>query len=60
MELILAKSAGFCFGVRRAVEMAERFAASGEPAVTLGELIHNPDAVAELAKRGVPPVASPR
>ena len=42
MELILAKTAGFCFGVKRAVETAERFAERGEPAVTLGELIHNP------------------
>ncbi len=59
MELILAKTAGFCFGVKRAVETAERFAERGEPAVTLGELIHNPDVVGELAKRGVPPVDSP-
>ncbi|HXK77512.1 MAG TPA: bifunctional 4-hydroxy-3-methylbut-2-enyl diphosphate reductase/30S ribosomal protein S1 [Oscillospiraceae bacterium] len=59
MELILAKTAGFCFGVRRAVETAERFAERGEPAATLGELIHNPDVVGDLAKRGVPPVNSP-
>ncbi len=59
MELILAKTAGFCFGVKRAVETAERFAERGEPAATLGELIHNPDVVGELAKKGVPPVASP-
>lgn len=31
MKVILAKSAGFCFGVRRAVELAEKIAQGGEP-----------------------------
>ena len=35
-ELHLAKSAGFCYGVRRAVELAESAAASGTPCVLLG------------------------
>ena len=35
-EVILAKSAGFCFGVRRAVELAQKVAASGQPYVMLG------------------------
>ncbi|MGJ4849297.1 bifunctional 4-hydroxy-3-methylbut-2-enyl diphosphate reductase/30S ribosomal protein S1 [Bacillota bacterium Meth-B3] len=59
MQLIIAESAGFCFGVRRAVEMAERLAEGSAPAVTLGPLIHNPNFVAELAARGVRPVDSP-
>ena len=48
-EVILAKSAGFCFGVRRAVEAAR----SAAPAWTLGPVIHNPRVVAELAEMGV-------
>ena len=44
MEIRVAQSAGFCFGVRRAMELAVKSA----PAVTLGPLIHNRDAVEEL------------
>ena len=45
----LARHAGFCFGVRRAVETAEGSA----PAVTLGPIIHNPQVVADLERLGV-------
>ena len=45
-RVILANHAGFCFGVRRAVETAERSA----PAMTLGPIIHNPQVVASLAE----------
>ena len=48
-HVVLASHAGFCFGVRRAVETAERSA----PAVTLGPIIHNPQVVARLAGIGV-------
>ena len=48
-RVILANHAGFCFGVRRAVETAEQSA----PAVTLGPIIHNPQVVAALAGIGV-------
>ena len=44
-ELHLAKSAGFCYGVRRAVELAESAAASGAPCVLLGHIIHNQNVV---------------
>lgn len=46
---------GHCMGVRRAVELALKTAAEAEelPVYTLGPLIHNPQAVAELAARGV-------
>ena len=40
-EVILAKSAGFCYGVRRAVEMAQREAERGSSCVMLGSIIHN-------------------
>ena len=57
-EIIVANSAGFCFGVKRAVGIAEDFAEKGIPAVTLGEIIHNPTVVESLRKRGVYPVES--
>lgn len=47
-----AASAGFCFGVRRAVEMTEEAAAQGR-VCTLGELIHNKTVTDDLAARGV-------
>ncbi len=51
---IVAPRAGFCFGVKRAVEMAERtVAAATGPVATLGPLIHNPLVVKDLADRGV-------
>ena len=43
--MIVAKHAGFCFGVRRAVELAEETARAGLPCVMLGSIIHNRDVV---------------
>ncbi|MDY4139036.1 MAG: bifunctional 4-hydroxy-3-methylbut-2-enyl diphosphate reductase/30S ribosomal protein S1 [Eubacteriales bacterium] len=59
MPLEVAAHAGFCMGVRRAVEAAEGVADAGRPSCTLGELIHNPHVVDHLRTRGVPPIASP-
>ena len=42
MELTIGKHAGFCFGVRRAVQTAFDAAKTEVPCVTLGPLIHNP------------------
>ena len=53
MKIRLAKSAGFCYGVKRAVELAESAAQSGEPCVMLGYIIHNSDVVDRLASQGV-------
>ncbi len=53
MEIINAKTAGFCFGVRRAVEMAEKAAGEFGGCVTLGQLIHNNDVVRALEDKGV-------
>lgn len=53
MKLHLAKSAGFCYGVRRAVELAEEAAASSRPCVMLGSIIHNRDVVGSLARQGL-------
>ena len=53
MKIILAKHAGFCFGVKRAVNRALDLAKQGENVVTLGELIHNKQFVAYLKKKGI-------
>ena len=59
MEVILAKSAGFCFGVARAVRMAEELAASGGNPRMLGAVIHNDHVVSGLTGRGVQVLSSP-
>ena len=59
MPVEVAAHAGFCMGVRRAVEAACRVADEGVPSCTLGEIIHNPQVVEMLRARGVPPVGSP-
>ena len=59
MRITLAKSAGFCYGVRRAVELAEEKAAQGVPCVMLGSLIHNKDVTSRLAARGLRTVDRP-
>ncbi|MDP2970783.1 MAG: 4-hydroxy-3-methylbut-2-enyl diphosphate reductase [Deltaproteobacteria bacterium] len=54
MKLIIAKSAGFCFGVKRAMEMALDAAQKyPHPLYTLGPLIHNPQAVEYLEGLGI-------
>ena len=59
MRVILAKSAGFCYGVRRAVELAEQAAAGGGPCVMLGSIIHNKDEMGRLAALGLGTVERP-
>lgn len=51
-KYILARSAGFCFGVERSIRMAKEALASGA-CRCLGELIHNRDAVTALEKKGL-------
>lgn len=57
MEIITAKRAGFCFGVKRAmditVEMAEK---NGAGVYTLGPIIHNPQVIEKLEKEGIHPI----
>ena len=54
MEIIRAKVLGFCFGVRRAVELAEQALKQNDGVVySLGPLIHNESALAELEQRGL-------
>ena len=59
LELVLAKSAGFCYGVKRAVELAQKTAEEGTPCVMLGSIIHNQDVVRHLADRGLYSVETP-
>ena len=59
MPVEVAAHAGFCMGVRRAVETAETVARDGVPSCTLGALIHNPTVVGRLAEQGIPPIDSP-
>ncbi len=54
MEVTLAKTAGFCFGVRRAVEKVyEQADSGGGPVYTFGPIIHNEEVVRDLEERGV-------
>lgn len=60
MRVILAKSAGFCYGVERAVELAKKTAAECGGCVMLGDLIHNTHVIAELEDLGVRKAAVPQ
>lgn len=53
MEIILAKSAGFCFGVKRAVDMVYEQIGKNENIYTLGPIIHNDEVVNDLKNKGV-------
>ena len=57
-KIIVAKSAGFCFGVSRSVSMAEKLLEEGK-AYSLGPLIHNNDVVAYLEKKGLSVIDTP-
>ena len=52
MEIKVAKTAGFCFGVNRAVELTYGLLAEGHKVATLGPLIHNPQAVEDMRRKG--------
>ncbi len=56
MEIYRSKVMGFCYGVRRALKIAEKTADSGVRAVTYGPIIHNPQVVQKLADQGIPAV----
>lgn len=59
MSVTVAKSAGFCFGVSRAVELVEQAAGAGKRVVTLGPIIHNRHVVDRFRKMGVGVIAAP-
>ena len=53
MEIKVAEHCGFCYGVKRAVALAEKAATDHVQGATLGPLIHNPQLIAELASNGI-------
>ena len=53
MEIKIAEYCGFCYGVKRAVEMAQKAADDKVKGGTLGPLIHNPQFIAELESKGI-------
>ena len=58
MKIYKARVMGFCYGVRKAMEIAENAAVAGQKTGTLGPIIHNPQVVARLAGKGISPVTS--
>ena len=58
MKVIVAKNAGFCFGVRRAVELARNEVQKRGKVFTWGKLIHNEAVIRDLSAEGILPVAS--
>ena len=59
MKIVVADSAGFCFGVSRAVNMVNKLVGEGKKVYTLGPIIHNPQMVETLARQGVEIADSP-
>jgi 4-hydroxy-3-methylbut-2-enyl diphosphate reductase len=56
MDVVIARTAGFCWGVRRTVDRVMEVADASQgqgPVVTLGPIIHNPQAVARMREKGV-------
>jgi len=53
MKIIVANNIGFCFGVSRAIKIAESTLASKNNVYSLGPIIHNPQAVDELSRKGL-------
>ncbi|MBR3641183.1 MAG: 4-hydroxy-3-methylbut-2-enyl diphosphate reductase, partial [Oscillibacter sp.] len=57
MKVLLAQSAGFCYGVQRAVDLAKETARHTNGCYMLGDLIHNSHVISELAELGVRKIA---
>jgi (E)-4-hydroxy-3-methyl-but-2-enyl pyrophosphate reductase len=58
VKVIRAKVCGFCFGVRRAIDLAEKAASDNKIVTTLGSLVHNPQEVSRLKSVGIETVKS--
>ncbi|MDE5605639.1 MAG: bifunctional 4-hydroxy-3-methylbut-2-enyl diphosphate reductase/30S ribosomal protein S1 [Eubacterium sp.] len=59
MQIKLAETAGFCFGVDRAVNLVYELVQNGEKVCTLGPIIHNQQLVDDLSAKGVKTISSP-
>ncbi len=57
-KITVAKTAGFCFGVNRAVDMVYKVVEKGDRVATLGPIIHNPDVVGDMKEKGVRVISS--
>ncbi|BBB92973.1 MAG TPA: bifunctional 4-hydroxy-3-methylbut-2-enyl diphosphate reductase/30S ribosomal protein S1 [Methylomusa anaerophila] len=53
MDIFLAKHRGFCYGVKRAIDLAIKSLENAEPVYTLGPIIHNPQMVRHLKDKGI-------
>ena len=53
VKITVAKSAGFCFGVKRAIDLAQDIASKNKDVYTFGPLIHNPQEVSRLEKENI-------
>ena len=60
MNITVAKTAGFCFGVDRAVQIVDGLLDRQQRVCTLGPIIHNPQTLSRLAQRGVRVVETPQ
>ena len=58
-QIKLAKTAGFCFGVDRGVNLVYDLIQQGKKVCTLGPIIHNPQLVADLSTKGVRIIEKP-
>jgi 4-hydroxy-3-methylbut-2-en-1-yl diphosphate reductase len=58
IKIVTAKRAGFCFGVKRAVDIAFDASRESGQVYTLGPIIHNPQVIERLRKKGVAPIES--
>ena len=52
-KITIAKSAGFCFGVKRAIDLAQDVASKNKEVYTFGPLIHNPQEVQRLEQENI-------
>lgn len=59
MRITVAKTAGFCFGVDRAVKLTYSLLDGGKKVCTLGPIIHNPQVISDLESRGVKIISEP-
>jgi 4-hydroxy-3-methylbut-2-enyl diphosphate reductase len=57
MEINLAKTAGFCFGVKRAIKIALETAKKDTPIEMLGDIVHNENVIKQLSKKGIQKVS---
>jgi len=53
MKVNLANSAGFCFGVRRAINIAMETAKTNQPVFMLGDIVHNEEVVKKIQETGI-------